>query len=285
MDTVQFTKNDGGIGILTLNRPHVRNALNWNAMEKFAETIDRISDDEEMSALIITGSEGAFCAGGDLYELDSYLTRQDGRRLTTLMGKALKRLEHLPFPTLAAMEGPAIGGGAEIALACDLRVMAEKAVIGLSHIRLAIMPAWGGGQRLLHLIGYTRALEWLTAGRIVSSIEAHTAGLANRLVPDGRAFEYTLELAESITKHARRAVRTIKSILRAGIDMPAKEAEAFEREKFPEIWASAEHVKASKSFVEKKLKKGIKIQEKKQVRYSLASRSSNTYQTDFPPST
>lgn len=264
MDTVQLSKNDGGIGILTLNRPHVRNALNWNAMGKFAEKIDRISDDEEMRALIVTGSEGAFCAGGDLYELDSYLTRQDGSRLGAIMGKALKRLENLPFPTLAAMEGPAIGGGAEIALACDLRVMAERAVIGLSHIRLAIMPAWGGGQRLLRLIGYTRAMEWLAGGRIVSSIEAHTAGLANKLVPDGSAFEHTLELAESITKHARQAVSAIKSILRAGIELPANEAESLERDIFPDVWASEEHVDASKRFVERKVKK--------KATYSVVSR-------------
>jgi len=259
MDTVELTINAGGIGILTLNRPHVRNALNWNAMEKFAETIDRVSGDKEMRALIITGSGGAFCAGGDLYELDNYMTREDGSRLATIMGGALKRLENLPFPSLAAMEGPAIGGGAEIALACDLRVMAERAVIGLVHIRLAIMPAWGGGQRLLHLIGYTRAMEWLVGGRIISSIEAHAAGLANRLVPDGRAFEHTLELAESITKHARQAITAIKSILRAGIDLPAEEAERFERDIFPDIWAAAEHVEASRRFVEKKVKRQERI--------------------------
>lgn len=108
-------------------------------------------------------------------------------------------------------------------------------------------------------------MEWLAGGRIVSSIEAHAAGLANRLVPDGRAFEHTLELAQSITKHARQAVSAIKSILRAGIDLPADEAETFEREKFPEIWASAEHAEASKRFVDKKVKK-------KQERYSVISR-------------
>jgi enoyl-CoA hydratase len=253
MSKIMLSKSDEGIGVLTLNRPQVLNAMDWEAMESFAETVDSLHSENHLQALIVTGADGAFCSGGDLSELDNYLTREDGRRLSTLMGKALKRFEELPIPTLAAMEGPAIGGGAEIALACDLRVMAERAVLGLSHIRLAIIPAWGGGQRLLRLIGYTRAFEWLTSGRVVSAIEAHSAGLVNRLVPDGSALEHATEMAQSITKHASNAVKAIKSFLRAGISLPLDRAEALERSKFPDIWAAAEHIEASGRFVSRKI--------------------------------
>lgn len=258
MEKVKLTKTDDGIGVITLNRPRVRNALDWEAMETFAERVDSLHKENHLRALIITGADGAFCSGGDLTELDNHLSREDGRRLSALMGKALKRFEELPIPTLAAMEGPAIGGGAEIALACDLRIMAERAVLGLSHIRLAIIPAWGGGQRLLRLIGYSRAFEWLTTGQMVPAIEAYSAGLANRLVPEGRAFENAIELAHSITQHARDAVKAIKSVLRAGISLPAEHAEALEHNKFPDIWAAKEHIEASKRFVSRKLHQHLK---------------------------
>ncbi len=255
MGIINFTKDHNGIGILTLNRPQVRNALNWDAMEIFADKIEAIHRDKNLKSLIITGAEGAFSSGGDLVELDKYLTRPDGIRLSTIMGNALKRLEQLAVPTLAAMEGPAMGGGAEIALACDMRVMAEKAVLGMLHIRLAILPAWGGGQRLLRAVGYSRALEWISSGRIISAIEAQAAGLANRLAPEGKALEIAIDLAKSISVHAHNSVKAVKRILQAGLTKPADEAEAIERSEFPDRWASHEHHAASKKFVSKKKSK------------------------------
>lgn len=252
MGTISFSKDPAGIGILTINRPHVRNALNWEAMERFSETIEQAHQDDDLKALVITGADGAFSSGGDLTELDNYLTRLDGVRLSNLMGNALKRLEQLPIPTLAAMEGPSIGGGAEIALACDMRVMAEKAKMGLLHIRLAIIPAWGGGQRLLRAVGYARALEWLSSGRVISAIEAHAAGLVNRICPEGKALESAIDLAKSITKHAHESVKAIKRILRAGLIDPAEVAASFERSEFPDQWASKEHRDASKKFMSRK---------------------------------
>lgn len=252
MGSITFTKDHSGIGILTINRPHVKNALNWEAMELFSETIEEAHKDNDLKALVVTGAEGAFSSGGDLEELDNYLTRPDGIRLSTLMGNALKRLEQLPIPTLAAMEGPALGGGAEVALACDMRVMAEKAKMGLVHIRLAIIPAWGGGQRLLRAVGYARALEWISSGRIITALEAHAAGLANRISPDGKALENAIELAKAITKHAHESVKAIKRILQAGLTEPADAAASIERSAFPDHWASKEHHQASKEFVARK---------------------------------
>ena len=252
MHPIEFQMSDNRIGILTINRPSVRNALNWEAMHAFAETVEVAHDSPDLQALIVTGSEGAFCAGGDLSELDRYPSRLDGVRLTTIMGDALNRLEELPCPTIAAVEGPAMGGGAEIALTCDLRVMAESAKLGLMHVRLAICPAWGGGQRLMRLVGYARALAWLAAGRVLSAAETLACRLANLLTPDGLALKGALDLATSITRNDPLAVQAIKRILRAGLTLPPSEAAAAERSELPDLWVAPAHLKASQSLVSRK---------------------------------
>jgi enoyl-CoA hydratase len=212
-----------------------------------------------LRALIVTGSEGSFCAGGDLYELHDYMTHADGARLGALMGEALSRLTGLPFPSIAAVEGYAMGGGAEIALACDMRVLSEEAKLGLMHVRLAITPAWGGGQRLLRLVGYARALEWLSAGRVLDAQESFRAGLANRITPVGQALQTAKVLAQEIARNDAFAVQMIKAILHAGATQPSEDAAAFERDAFPELWAASAHQEASERFVSRKNHRGKEL--------------------------
>jgi enoyl-CoA hydratase len=252
MPPIHFEIQNNGIGTITINRPHVRNALNWEAMHAFAETVEAAHKLADLRSLIITGSEGAFCAGGDLVELDNYPTHQDGLRLTTVMGDALDRLEELPCPTVAAIEGSAMGGGAEIALACDLRVLAESARLGLVHIRLAISPAWGGGQRLLRLVGYARALAWLAAGRVLSAAETLKYRLANLITPDGEALRGAMELATSFSQQDPSAIQAVKRILRAGLMLSPTEAASAERRELPNLWTAPAHLEASKRFVLRK---------------------------------
>ena len=145
-----------------------------------------------------------------------------------------------------------MGGGAEIALACDFRIMAESSFMGLMHSRLCISPAWGGGQRLLRLVGYARALDWLTIGHIVSAEEAYRTGIANRIVPDGETGKDASELVATILRQGGEVVRKIKSILRAGITRSPQDAAAFERSAFPDLWAAPAHLEASQRFVSKK---------------------------------
>jgi enoyl-CoA hydratase/carnithine racemase len=252
MPTIQFDTTNEGVGLLTINRPRVRNALNWDAMQAFAQAVENAHNTPDLRALIVTGSGGTFCAGGDLYELDNYPSHQDGVRLTAIMGDALNRLEELPCPTVAAIEGPALGGGAEIALACDLRVMAESAILGLMHIRLAISPAWGGGQRLLRLVGYARALAWLAAGRVLSAAETFAHNLATRLTTDGQALEDAFELVASFTRHDLGAVKAIKRLLRAGLMESVNDAAETERTELYNLWTAEAHLEASKQFVTRK---------------------------------
>ncbi len=130
--------------------------------------------------------------------------------------------------------------------------MAESAVLGLMHVRLAISPAWGGGQRLLRLVGYARALAWLAAGRVVSAAESFAHNLANHLVPDGQALRKAMEIAASFAHNDLSAVRAIKRILRAGVMLLPSEAKEAERREFPDLWAAPAHLMASDRFVSRK---------------------------------
>jgi enoyl-CoA hydratase len=246
---IEWITESPSVAILRLHRPEARNALTWSGMDLFAQAVRRAASSDHLKALIITGAGDAFCSGGDLFELHDYLEREDGLRLAGGMGAALDALEALPFPTIAAIEGPALGGGAELALACDLRVAADGASLGLMHVRLAITPAWGGGQRLLRLVGYGRAFEWLTTGRVLSAEEAYAFGLINRRTGRGQALDEARALAEALVARDPAAVRAVKRLLRAGLTLPYPEAMQSEREEFPDRWASAAHRAASAAFV------------------------------------
>jgi enoyl-CoA hydratase/carnithine racemase len=246
MPPIEHKMADDGIAVLTFNRPQARNALTWEAMQAFQVALEALRGTPGLRALILTGAQGAFCSGGDLVELHDYPTALDGARLAGLMGDTLAYLEALPVPTIAAIEGPALGGGAEIALACDLRVMADGATFGLMHVRLGIIPAWGGRQRL---VGYARALELLTLGEVLNAQEAVSRGLANRHVDQGQALGEAPELARSIAARDADAVQAIKRFLRAGQTLPFEESLTAERAEFPPLWAAPAHLKASAGFL------------------------------------
>jgi len=249
--SVTLQLHQPGIAILQVERPEVRNALDWAAMRAFGEQVEAAHALPGLRALILCGSAKAFVAGGDLKELANYPSRADGARLSARMSAALERLEALPCPTIAAMNGPARGGGAEISLACDLRVMAADADLGFVQASLGLTPGWGAGQRLLRLVGYSRALEWLATGRILSAEEALAHGLANRLAPGGRALEVALELAGQIAAQPIETVRAIKRLLRAGLTLPPETAQAHEGAEFPDLWAAEEHLQAVRRFLQR----------------------------------
>ena len=249
---VLFEMAAPGIGLLTVNRPQVRNALNWEAMRTFARLVEEMHTMPDLRAVILTGAGKAFIAGGDLKELHDHPTEEDGLYLSQFMTDALARLEALPFPVIAAINGPARGGGVEIALACDLRVVAAGADIGFVQITLGLTPGWGAGQRLLHLTGYSRALEILAAGKVLTAEEAAACGLANRVAPSGKALESALELAQRIAQHDPAAVRALKRLLRAGLTQPPDAAAAAEQAEFPPLWAAEAHLQAMARFIKRK---------------------------------
>ena len=250
--SIHFHASASGVGVLQVDRPEVRNALDWGAMSAFQQHVEQAHAWPGLRVLILTGGKDIFIAGGDLKQLAEYPSRLDGQRLSSEMSATLQRLAELPCPTIAAMNGPARGGGAEISLACDLRVMAADADLGLVQIRLGLTPGWGAGQRLLRLVGYSRAFEWLVTGRILSAEEALACGLANRVAPPGQALEAAMTLAEEIAAQPPAVVQAIKRLLRLGLELPPAAAAASEAAVFPDLWADDAHLQAVQRFLERK---------------------------------
>ncbi len=251
---VTLEQIEPGIGLLQVDRPEARNAMNWRDMDAFAACVEEAHRLGELGALVVSGAGQAFIAGGDLKELHNYPTTGDAERLGRTLGAALLRLEALPCPVIAALNGPARGGGAEIALACDLRVLAENASLGLVQVTLGLTPAWGASQRLLRLVGYSRALDLLTSGRVIDAAEALSLGLANRLAPAGNppqggALPAALELARSLAGQPRPAVQAIKRLLQASPFLTPEQALAAEHAEFIPLWISDDHRKAVERFL------------------------------------
>ncbi|MBN8639359.1 MAG: enoyl-CoA hydratase/isomerase family protein, partial [Anaerolineae bacterium] len=177
----------------------------------------------------------------------------DALEMITLMGDALRALERLPIPVIAAVNGYALGGGSEIALACDLRVVDETARFGFVQIKRGVVPGWGGGQRLLRLVGYPRALEWLVRGQALKAPELLSAGLANRVAPAGQALSAALELAGEIAAQDADAVRALKTLLQAGLNQPYETALMTERSLFPPLWEGETQVRTLQAFLNKRI--------------------------------
>ncbi|MCW5838632.1 MAG: enoyl-CoA hydratase/isomerase family protein [Anaerolineales bacterium] len=237
MSGIEFVVDTASIATLTVNRPQVRNGLDWAAMRAFAAAVDAAAAMPQLRALIVTGAGATFVSGGDLRALAPYTKRRDGMRLATIMGKALGKLRGLHCPTIAAINGPARGGGAEIAVACDQRVMAEDADIGFVHARLGITTAWGGARYLLQLVGYPTALDLLSTARVLSAAEARRIGLVGQVCPPGGALPAAQTLAAEMAQHPRQAVQAAKRLLRFAVASPLVARHA-ERRLFSFLWDS-----------------------------------------------
>jgi enoyl-CoA hydratase len=225
-------------------------------MERFAALMAQLSGDDDLRVLIITGAgERAFCSGGDLHELGQHPSADDAHDFITLMGDALLQMEQLPVPVIAAMNGYALGGGSEIALACDMRIADAHIKMGMVQVQMALTPGWGAGQRLLRLVGYSQAMELLLRGDVLRAGEVQSLGLVNRLVDGGQALPAALEFARQIADRPPAVVRGIKTLLQAGLNQPYEQALQTERAIFPPLWADDPHLKAVAAFLERQREK------------------------------
>jgi enoyl-CoA hydratase len=253
-DHILLEQHPDGIAVLTFNRPQARNALNLAAMGYFASRISKLAASDSLRCVILTGAgETAFCSGGDLVELNDYPTEADALNFITIMGDALLMLERLPVPVIAAINGYALGGGMEIAMACDLRIVDSAAKLGFVQIRLALTPGWGAGQRLLRQVGYAKAFEILLAGQTMTAEEFLKLGLVNRVVETGQALPQALILAKQIAAYPPDVVRSIKTLLQAGLTQSYESALQTERSLFPPLSAAEPHLKAMDTFVNRRV--------------------------------
>jgi len=212
-ESLFLTKSDG-IATVTINRPHVRNALDPLTWELIHRTLENLARDDTVQVLIVTGAgDEAFAAGADIQWL------HDRSMLATLestVQRVLQTLEDLWKPSIAAVNGIALGGGCELAMACDIRIASDQAKFGLPEARLGIIPAGGGTQRLPRLVGIAKAKELIFTGEIIDAREAERIGLVNRVVPHAELMDSAVELAKKIMRCGPLAVRMAKMSIHAG---------------------------------------------------------------------
>ena len=207
--TLIYEKKEN-IGLLTINRPEKLNAISNELISELKKLLDEIENDEELRVLIITGAgDKAFVAGADIKELVDRDARL-GRRVSQERQGIFSRIENLPVPVIAAVNGYALGGGLELALACSIRICSEKAQFGAPEVKLGIIPGDGGTQRLPRLVGLGRAMEMILTGDFIDAQEAYRIGLVNKVLPQEELMDKAMELAKKIASRPPLAVRFAK---------------------------------------------------------------------------
>jgi len=241
--------------VATVDRPEKLNALDSEVLEALAAAFDRAKSDASVGAVIVTGAgPKAFVAGADIAELAT-MTPVSGRR-HALRGQAVfERLEHLGKPSIAAINGFALGGGCELALACTLRIAAENARLGQPEVKLGIIPGYGGSQRLARVVGEGRAMELCLTGEPITAAEAHRIGLVNRVVPAGEALAAAKELAAKILANAPLAVAFAMDAIHHGLDLPLAEGLELEATLFGVCASTADMREGMSAFLEKRAAK------------------------------
>lgn len=246
-----LVEKKNGIGYLTLNRPEVRNAFNQQMIDEIRDALRLVDKDEEIKVLIITGAGKAFQAGADIAEL-SVMKPMEILRWNEGIVRINAALEKLRQPVIAAVNGAAMGGGVELAISCTLRVAAESSKMGLTEVRLGIIPGTGGTQRLPRLIGKGRAAELLLTAEIISAQEAYNMGLVNRVCPDGEAVEAAEELANKIMTNAPIAVEMAKDALEIGKDLPLEHAVQYSQKNCITCFSTEDMKEGMMAFLEKR---------------------------------
>lgn len=247
-----LVESSGQVRIITLNRPENMNALNLPTLEALASIVAKLQSDGSARVVVITGSgEKAFCSGADLKERFG-LTPDQVRRFITTIRDTFTAIEALPQPVIAAVNGLALGGGTELALASDLRVASELATLGLTEVKWAVIPAAGGTQRLPRLIGKGRAMEMILTGRRVGAAEALTIGLVNRVVPAGDLMAETIELAGRILEAGPIAVQQAKRAIHQGSETGLSAGLLLETAAYEKVIPTRDRLEGLAAFREKR---------------------------------
>jgi enoyl-CoA hydratase len=220
---VDYRLRDHGVGVLTLDNPPL-NLSTLVTLDKLLATCRDIAGDERVRAVVVVGGgDKAFCAGSDIGEFADVRDDVVGRKLSR-ENAAFTALEQLPMPVIAALNGVTLGGGAEIALACDIRIMDETARIGFPEVKLGIFPGSGGIFRLPRLVGSARAYELLYTGELIDAHEAYRVGLVNRLAPAGQALAAAVALAEILASRPALALSLIRAGVRDSLNQTTQQA-------------------------------------------------------------
>ena len=251
MTHILFEKK-GNIAIAAIHRPKALNALNSEVLSDLNTLAEVVSADPEIRVLIITGSgEKAFVAGADIGEM-STLSKAEGEAFGKKGNDVFRRFETLPIPVIAAVNGYALGGGCELAMACDIRICAETAVFGQPETGLGITPGFGGTQRLARLVGPGMAKQLIYSARSIKADEALRIGLVNAVYPAEELLPAAEKLAETIAKNAPIAVRACKKAINEGLEVPMDEAIVIEEKLFGSCFETADQKEGMGAFLEKR---------------------------------
>jgi enoyl-CoA hydratase len=243
---------DTGVYVLTINRPAALNALNADMLEEIGRALAQISGNAAARAVLITGAgEKAFVAGADIAAMRS-MNAQQALQFSAAGQRVMRAVEELDVPAIALVNGFALGGGCELALACDWIIASERAIFGQPEVNLGILPGFGGTQRLARRVGRAMAMELVITGRQIKVEEALRVGLVNEVVAAGALMQVGLAQARLIASKAPLAVRAGKQVLRRGLDMDLANACALESGLFALTFGSADRVEGMTAFLEKR---------------------------------
>ncbi len=241
-----------GIGYVTVNRPEKLNALNRKTMDELQDCFQEIEPDDEVRVVILSGAgEKAFVGGADINEL-AVQTPVEGKEMSVRGQKILDLIEHLGKPVIAAVNGYALGGGCELALACTVRIASENARFGQPEVKLGLIPGYAGTQRLPRLVGKGRALEMMLSGEPVSAAEAYRIGLVNQVVPAQDLIAAAEKLAQKILANAPLAVKFALEAVNHGFEMSQAEGQFLEANLFGLCCTTADMKEGTRAFLEKR---------------------------------
>lgn len=248
-ETILLDKQDG-VGLITFNRPEALNALNSQLLGELGEALLSLEADDDIGSMVITGSEKAFAAGADIKEMsgqgfaDVYASDLFGE-INRVFGRVRK-------PVIAAVSGYALGGGCEIAMACDFIIAAENAKFGQPEIKLGVIPGIGGSQRLTRLVGKSKAMDMMLTGRMMDAAEAERSGLVSRIAPTEDLVDTVMEIAGTIAELSAPSVAAAKEATNVALETTLEQGLLFERRLFHSLFATEDQKEGMNAFIEKR---------------------------------
>lgn len=239
------------VGLLKIHRPDRLNALNSKTLDELSRAMEGFADDQSVKAVVVTGEGKAFIAGADIAEMRN-MDPLESRAFSQKGQRVLDQMEDLEKPVIAAVNGFALGGGCELALACDIRLASEEARFGQPEVNLGMIPGFAGTQRLARLIGEGRAKELILTGEIIDAQTAFSYGLVNRVVPADQLLDEATSLAKKIASKGPLAVSLAKTVIHKGLQIDQASGAALETEAFALCFASGQAREGMSAFLEKR---------------------------------
>ena len=232
---------ESGVAVVTIDRPEVRNAIGFATVDELGSALDDVLESDAAVLVLRGGGERAFVSGGDLKELSALRTHEDAVGMARRVRRLLDRVAGFPVPVIAALNGHALGGGAEVAIAADVRIAADDIKIGFNQVSLGIMPAWGGAERLAQVVGRGRALMAIATGEVYDADAAQRLGLVDVVVPRETFDKEWRALAEHIASTAPGTSRAVKSVIAAAAPSVRPDLEADATDAFARLWTADAH--------------------------------------------